>query len=131
MTAVVSNSEWIDRGPGPERAESGGGLGKATAKASYEQMGEAPQRLLEWLHDYRHRLEYRQRTEIAVAIVRQLEAEGQFPPAHYAFDQGVLTVELTRLIESRGKQWVSEVEVSRPIQWQGRRGGGGGGGGGF
>ena len=52
-------------------------------------------------------------------IVRQLEAEGQFPQAHYAFDNGVLTLELTRLIESRGKHWVSEVEVSRHIQWQG------------
>jgi hypothetical protein len=54
-----------------------------------------------------------------VEIVRQLEAEGQFPQAHYAFDNGVLTLELTRLIESRGKHWVSEVEVSRHIQWQG------------
>ena len=52
-------------------------------------------------------------------IVRQLEAEGQFPQAHYAFDNGVLTLELTRLIESRGKHWVSEVEVSRHIQWLG------------
>jgi hypothetical protein len=69
---------------------------------------------------YKHRLEYRKRTEIAVEIVRQLEAEGPFPQAHYAFDKGVLTLELTRLIESRSKQWVSEVEVSRPIQWQGR-----------
>jgi hypothetical protein len=48
-----------------------------------------------------------------VEIVRQLEAEVQFPQAHYAFDNGVLTLELTRLIESRGKHWVSEVEVSR------------------
>ena len=52
-------------------------------------------------------------------IVRQLEAEGRFPQAHYAFDNGVLTLELTRLIESRGKHWVSEVEVSRHIQWLG------------
>src|SRR5947199_8985278 len=66
-----------------------------------------------------HQLQYRKRTEIAVEIVRQLEAEGQFPHAHYAFDNGVLTLELTRLIESRGKHWVSEVEVSRHIQWMG------------
>jgi hypothetical protein len=64
-------------------------------------------------------LGYRKRTEIAVAIVRQLEDEGQFPHVHYAFDKGVLTLELTRLIESRGKQWVSELDVSRPIQWEG------------
>lgn len=31
---------------------------RATAKASYEQMGEAQQRLLELLHYYQHRLEY-------------------------------------------------------------------------
>jgi hypothetical protein len=48
-----------------------------------------------------------------VEIVRQLEAESQFPQAHYAFDKGVLTLELMRLIESWSKQWVSEVEVSR------------------
>jgi hypothetical protein len=30
-----------------------------------------------------------------------------------------LTLELTRLIESHGKHWVSELEVSRHIQWQG------------
>jgi hypothetical protein len=58
---------------------------RATAQASYEQMEEAQQRLVELLHDYQHRLEYRKRTEIAVEIVRQLEAEGQFPQAHYAF----------------------------------------------
>jgi hypothetical protein len=37
-----------------------------------------------------------------------------------ATDNGVLTLELTRLIESRGKHGVSEIEVSRPIQWEGR-----------
>jgi hypothetical protein len=31
----------------------------------------------------------------------------------------VLTLELTRLIESRGKHGVSELEVSRHLQWQG------------
>src|SRR5215210_1906748 len=82
-------------------------------------MAEARQRLLELLHYHQHRLEYRKRTEIAVEIVRQLEDEGQFPHVHYAFDNGVLTLELTRLIESSGKHWVSELEVSRHIQWQG------------
>src|ERR687896_1603341 len=83
-------------------------------------MAEARQRLLELLPYHQHRLEYRKRTEIAVEIVRQLEDEGQFPHVHYAFDNGVLTLELTRLIESRGQQWVSELEVSRHIQWAGR-----------
>jgi hypothetical protein len=82
-------------------------------------MAEARERLLEVLHYRIHQLQYRKRTEIAVEIVRQLEAEGRFPQAHYGFDNGGLTLELTRLIESRGKHWVSEVEVSRHIQWQG------------
>src|SRR5512143_86841 len=83
-------------------------------------LAEVRQRLLELLHYHQHRLEYRKRTEMAVEIVRQLEAEGHFPEAHYAFDHGVLTLELTRLIERSGKHWVSEVEVSRHIQWQGQ-----------
>jgi hypothetical protein len=33
----------------------------------------------------------------------------------------VLTLELTRLIEGRGKHWVSELEISRHIQWVGQR----------
>ena len=123
VTAVVSNCEWIDglevvvQDPKDLKAEAA--YLKATAKESYEQMAEARERLLEVLHYRIHQLQYRKRTEIAVEIVRQLEAEGQFPQAHYAFDNGVLTLELTRLIESCGKHWVSEVEVSRHIQWQG------------
>ena len=73
-------------------------------------MAEVQQRLLELLHYHKHRLEYRKRTEMAVEIVHQLEAEGHFPEAHYAFDNGVLTLELTRRIESRGKHWVSELK---------------------
>jgi hypothetical protein len=117
VTAVVSNREWIDglevvvQDPKDLKAEAA--YLKATAKESYEQMAEARERLLEVLHYRIHQLQYRKRTEIAVEIVGQLEAEGQFPQAHYAFDNGVLTLELTRLIESRGKHWVSEIEVSR------------------
>src|SRR2546426_7291356 len=60
---------------------------------------------------------------MVVEIVAYIEEEGQFPQAHSAFDNGVLTLELTRLIESKGKHWVSEVESSRHILWQdqGRR----------
>jgi hypothetical protein len=39
---------------------------------------------------------------MALEIVRQLEPEGHFPQAHYAFDKGHLTVELTHCIESAG-----------------------------
>jgi hypothetical protein len=123
VTAVVSNREWIDglevvvQDPKDLKAEAA--YLKETAKQSYEQMAEARERLLEVLHYRIHQLRYRKRTEIAVEIVRQLETEGQFPQAHYAFDNGVLTLELTRLIESRGKHWVSEVEASRHSQWLG------------
>jgi hypothetical protein len=48
----------------------------------------------------------------------QLEAEGRFPQADYAFENGGLTLELTRLIESKGQQWGSELESSHPILWQ-------------
>ncbi len=67
-----------------------------------------------------HRLEYKKRTEIAREIVTQLEQEGHFPQAHYAFDNGVLNLELTRCLEHAGKHWVSELESSRHIQWQGQ-----------
>jgi hypothetical protein len=73
------------------------------------------QRLTELLHYQQNRLAYRKRTEIAVDIVRQVESEGAFPQADYAFDNGVLTLELTQLIESSGKHWVSEIESSRLI----------------
>jgi hypothetical protein len=63
---------------------------------------------------------YKKRTEIALEIVQQLEQEGHFPAANYAFDNGVLTVDLTRFIEQSKKHWVSELECSRHIQWQGR-----------
>jgi hypothetical protein len=57
---------------------------------------------------------------MVVEIVRQLEAEGQFPQAQYAVDNGVLSLPLTRLIETHGKHWVSELESSRGLQWQGQ-----------
>ncbi|EKQ69279.1 hypothetical protein OsccyDRAFT_1904 [Leptolyngbyaceae cyanobacterium JSC-12] len=90
---------------------------KVTAKSHYDDLDQVRERLIEMLHYHKNRLEYRKRTEIAVEIVRQVEAEGQFPTADYAFDNGVLTVELTTMIESAGKHWVSEVESSRNILW--------------
>lgn len=41
------------------------------------------------------------------------------PHANYAFDNGVLTLPLTRFIKSCDKHWVSEIECSRYIQWRG------------
>ena len=123
VTATVSNSLRVDgleatvQHPNWE-AEKISYL-QATQKESYDQMEAARQRLLELLHHQKHQVEYVKRTEIAVDIVKQIESENQFPDAHYAFDNGVLTLELARLIESCGKHWVSEIECSRNIQWRG------------
>jgi hypothetical protein len=122
VTAVIANRQLID-GIGvqiqePTVCKEEETYLKATVQASYEQMEQARTRLLELLHHLEHKLAYKKRTEIVVEMVAQLEEEGRFPQADYAFDNGVLTVELTRLIESKDKHWVSEVESSRHILWQ-------------
>jgi hypothetical protein len=82
-------------------------------------MAAVQRRIVELLAYARNRQAYRKRTEMAVEIVRQIESEGNFPQADYAFDNGVLTLDLTRLIEASGKHWVSEIERPRLINWQG------------
>jgi hypothetical protein len=124
VTAVIANRVRIDGvevvvQPPDQSAEEIAYL-QETVRASYEQMAAARERLLEWLHHRTHRLAYKKRTEMALEIVQQLDQEGHFPQAPYAFDNGVLTLELTRVIEGVGKHWVSEVESSRPIQWFGQ-----------
>ena len=122
VTAVIANRQLIDgidlQIQEPSFCKEEEAYLKATVQASYEQMEQARARVLELLHHMEHRLAYKKRTEIVVEMVAQLEEEGQFPQADYAFDNGVLTLELTRLIESKGKHWVSEVESSRHILWQ-------------
>ena len=122
VTAVVANRDVIDglelQVQEPSRQEEEALYLKATVQESYVQMEQARERVLELLHHLQHRLAYKKRTEIVVEVVTSLEEEGQFPSAHYAFDNGVLTLELTRLIESKGKHWVSELESSRHILWQ-------------
>jgi hypothetical protein len=83
-------------------------------------MAATRERLLELLHPVLHQRTYKKRTVMALELVQQLEQEGHFPLAHYAFDNGVLTGELTRFIEGVGKHWVSELESSRHIQWEGQ-----------
>ncbi len=122
VTAVIANRQLID-GIGvqiqePSVCKEEETYLKATGQASYDQMEQARTRVLELLHHLEHELGYKKRTEIVVEMVAQLEEEGNFPQADYAFDNGVLTVEVTRLIESKGKHWVSEVESSRLILWK-------------
>jgi hypothetical protein len=124
VTAVIASRARLDGVEvvvqSPDRRAEEEGYLQETVRQSYEQMEDARQRLLELLHHLQHRLAYKKRTEIALEIVHQLEHEGHFPQAHYAFDNGVLTVDLTRFIERVGKHWVSEIECSRHIQWQGQ-----------
>ena len=121
VTAVVANSQQIDgiavEVQMPDFSAAEREYLRMTAQRSYEQMGQVMERLVELLHHHKNQLAYRKRTEIAVDIVRQVEAEGQFPKADYAFDNGVLTLELTQLIEASGKHWTSEIECSRLVQW--------------
>jgi hypothetical protein len=123
-TAVMSNRHVIDglevSVQDPKALKEERGSLEATSQESYDQMEEVRKRVLERLHHRQHQLEYRQRTAIAWEIVQQLEEEGQFPQAHYAFDTGVLHLELTRYIEHRGNHWVSELECSRNSQWYGQ-----------
>ena len=124
VTAVIANRTRIDGvevvvQPPDQSGEEMAYL-QETVRDSYTQMAAARERLLELLHHRAHRLAYKKRTEMAVEIVQQLEQEGHFPQAPYAFDNGVLTLELTRLIEGVGKHWVSELESSRHIQWFGQ-----------
>ena len=123
VTAVLANRDVID---GVEvvvqqpyrQAEEVAYLNE-TVRESYAQMEAVRERLLELLHHFLHQRRYKKRPEMALEIVQHLEEEGHFPQAHYAFDNGVLALELTRFIESVGKHWVSELESSRHIQWQG------------
>lgn len=75
------------------------------------------ERLSELVAYQRNRDAYRTRTEMLIAVVQQIEAEGQFPQADYAFDGGVCAAELTQVIEQTGKHWVSELACNRSVLW--------------
>ena len=124
VTAVISNNKLIDGldavVQAPNFCESEMEYLNMTVQDSYEQMSALQNRLLELLDYHKHNLEYKKRTEIALEIVQRIEEEGLFPEANYAFDNGVLTLDLTKYIESQGKHWVSEIECSRNINWSGK-----------
>ena len=121
VTASISNGQRVDgiavevQYPNYEKEELA--YLEMTVKDNYEQMEQVRERLLELLYYQKNRLAYRKRTEIAVDIVGQLEREGKFPHADYAFDQGVLSRPLTKIIEESGKHWVTEIECSHNIMW--------------
>jgi hypothetical protein len=124
VTAVISNRERLDgldtvvQQPSKEREELAY-LANSTQQ-TYKEMEKIQERLLELMHFHKHKLEYKKRTEIALEMAKELEASKQFPNANYAFDNGVLTLDLTEYIEKSGKHWVSEIESSRNINWEGK-----------
>ena len=59
---------------------------KATSKESYDEMEAVRERFLELLHYGKHECQYKKRTEIALEMAQQIEREGQFPDANYAFE---------------------------------------------
>jgi hypothetical protein len=101
VTATVANGQRIDGIAAevqlPDFSKEEKKYLQMTGKPSYQSQEELIQRLIELLHYQQNRLAYRKRTEIAVDIVRQVESEGVFTQADYAFDNGVLTLELTQL----------------------------------
>ena len=121
ITAVVSNRELVDgvavvvQAPSWQAQEKG--YLQMSAQQNYSEFPQLMQRLTELVAYQRNCLAYRKRTEIVRDVVEQLETEGLFPNADYAFDNGVLTLELTQLMECKGKHWVSEIESSRFILW--------------
>jgi hypothetical protein len=123
-TAVIANRARLDGievlVQQPKQQEEELAYLQETIRESYPQLEEARGRVLELLHHRVHCLGYKKRPELALDIVQQLEQEGYFPQAHYAFDNGVLSLALSRGIEHAGKHWVSELECSRHIHWQGQ-----------
>jgi hypothetical protein len=87
VTAVVANPHRVDglavevQQPNYQKEELA--YLEMTQQDNYDEMEQVRERLLELLHD----------------IVKQIEAEGCYPQADYAFDQGVLSHPLTTLID--------------------------------
>jgi hypothetical protein len=95
----------------------------ATGRATYPQLEAARARVLALLPQRGHRLDEKTRPAIALDIVQQLAQAGQGPQAHYACDQGVLSLALSRGIAHAGTPWLRELAWARHIhgQGQGRR----------
>jgi hypothetical protein len=124
LTATIANRDIIDgidvvvQESSYEKKEKA--YLNATVKQGYEEMEKAQNRLMELLHYDLNRHQYKTRTDLYVEMVARIEKESAFPHANYAFDNGVLSFPLAQLIEKNNKQWVSEIEISRNIMWQGQ-----------
>ncbi len=126
LTATISNSKLIDgldfivHEPSLEKKEKDYLNATAKNKEDYKKKEELYYRMSELLHFRVDQMKYKKRTEQFCEVVQKIEERGEFATANYAFDNGVLTVELTELIESYNKQWVSEVEKSRNFMFNGK-----------
>ena len=124
LTAVVANAKRFDGVetvvPPPTFEQEEKAYLKATDKKQDDSQHELRQRLIELFSYEVHRKAYKTRTELFLELVQQLEAEGQFPDADDVFDNGVLSRPVTAYIEQCGKYWLSELEKSRNVCWQGR-----------
>ena len=84
VTAVVANAQRVDglavEVQLPDYSEQEREYLAMSAEQEHRDLESARQRVVELLHYHKNRLSYRKRTEIAVEIVAQLEAEGHYPP---------------------------------------------------
>ncbi|UJB69621.1 hypothetical protein HRE53_25505 [Acaryochloris sp. 'Moss Beach'] len=76
---------------------------KMTRQGEYETIAAAMERLSELVAYQHNRDAYQTRTELLSAMIEQIEGEGQFPTADYAFDAGVCAADLTTVIEGFGR----------------------------
>jgi hypothetical protein len=123
ITGVISNSRAIDGLDlliqNPDWSKEELGYLNSTVKENYEKVEDAQKRLLVLLYSHKNKLAYKKRTELCLELAQKTEEEGNFPQANYAFDNGVLNLELCQFIEGCEKHWVSELERSRKIIWDG------------
>lgn len=121
LTAVLANRKRLDglavevQGAKWEAEELA--YLQASRQESYNDTAAVMERLSELVAYQGNREAYRTRTEILIEVVQQIEAEGQFAQADYAFDGGVCAAELTQVIEQADKHWVSELACNRSVLW--------------
>ncbi|MGD1904743.1 MAG: transposase [Leptolyngbyaceae cyanobacterium] len=121
LTAVLANRERLD-GIAVEVQRAKWEVEElaylqSTTQDRYDDTAAVMNRLSELVAYQRNRQGYQKRTELFIEVVRQIEAEGQFPQADYAFDGGVCAAELTQVIEQADKHWVSELACNRSVLW--------------
>ena len=124
LTATIINKKYIDGInidlQDPSYLQEELEYLNTTCQENYDSQKDALKRFVELLYYQKHQKSYKKKSEIFLEQVNTIEHEGNFPKTNYAFDNGVLSVKLTRFIEEQDKHWVSELEVNRHINWQGK-----------